>query len=110
MAKRRVTAGDLRRRVSIETYTTTRDSIGGETKTAATLATVWASIEPLFGMEIKEAGRILSDVTHQIVIRYRADVTAKMRVVYGSRKFDIFSVQHDEESQRMTYLDCKEHA
>lgn len=107
---RSVSAGGLRRRVSIETYTTSTDSIGAPTKVAATLATLWAKIEPLYGFEVKESARVVSDVTHRVTIRYRADVTAKMRVVYGSRKFDISAVRHDEESRRFTYLDCKEHA
>lgn len=108
--QRKVSAGGLNRRVSIEAYTGARDSIGQPTKTPVVLATVWARIEPLFGYELKEGDRVVSDVSHRVTIRYRPDVTAKMRVVFGSRVFDITAVRHDEEHRQMTFLDCKEHA
>jgi len=49
----------------------------------------WADIQPLTGGLLAAAQAILPEATVQIDIRYRTDVVAGMRAMYGSRAFTI---------------------
>lgn len=67
----------------------------------------FAAIEPLGGREFFDAARVNADISHRIRIRYRSDVTERMRVVLGARIFDIAAaleiVRHRE-----LHLMCRE--
>lgn len=80
-------AGSLRHSVSIENYTTARGANGTETQSWSAAETVWASIEQLSGRELMIARQIKADATHRITMRYTSNLTAKSRVVFGSRVF-----------------------
>ena len=84
-------AGKLRNQVELQRVAVTADAFGDQVKTWATLATVWASIEPLSGREFLQASQVMSDITVRIKIRGRSDIalTPKDRVLFGARTFDI---------------------
>jgi len=87
-------AGKLRHRVTIEQPTETQDAYGSVVQSWATLATVWAAIEPVTGRErFATTGdvRYAENEVH-IRIRYRDDITPKMRVVHGSDVYNIRAV------------------
>lgn len=87
----------LNQRVTIQQRTTTQDAIGQPVETWATVATVWASVRHLSGIESIKASADVSVVKASIRIRYRTGVDAGMRVVAGSATYDIQSVMtsHD---------------
>jgi SPP1 family predicted phage head-tail adaptor len=87
--------GDLNRRITIQTFTPTRDSLGAEIETWSTLAEIWAQVTNVAGGEIYAADKILSQTTHRITIYYRSDLTAKMRVVYNGTAYDVLMVQEN---------------
>lgn len=92
-------AGRLRHRVTIQSVTETRDTTTGAIATSwADVATVWAAIEPLSGREFIAAQGAQAEIVARILIRYRDDVVAKMRVVSGSRVYNIRAVLQDKES------------
>jgi len=101
-------AGKLRHRVTIQQATATRDTIGVPEDTWSTLATVWAAVEPLTGREFVEAFRTNAELTHRVRIRYRSDVTAKMRVLESSRHYDIVAVLDVKGEMRELHLMCRE--
>lgn len=70
--------GELNDRVTIEQPSVTSDQ--ARTKTWATLATVWAAIRASSGGEQIESAAVISSVSYEVEIRYRADVTPSMRV------------------------------
>ncbi len=83
-------AGLLRHLITIQTPTETRSGTSGQVvKSWATLATVWAGIEPLSGRELAQSGAEQSGSDFRIVLRYLSTVTNKCRVVFGSRVFEI---------------------
>lgn len=84
-------AGTLRHHVELQRVSVTPDSHGDQVKTWTTLASAWASIEPLSGREFLQASQVMSDVTVRIKLRGRPDITLtpKDRVKYGTRLFDI---------------------
>lgn len=84
-------AGKLRHRVELQRVTVSADAHGDQTKTWTTLATAFASVEPLSGREFLQASQVLSDVTVRITVRGRNEfaITPKDRVKFGDRIFDI---------------------
>lgn len=101
-------AGKLRHRVDLQRVAVTRDTHGDQVKTWTTLATVWASIEPLSGREFLSASQVMADVTARIKIRGGIDLTPKDRVVFGSRVFDIRHVIDWGSRGVETHLMCTE--
>jgi len=84
--------GSLRHRVYLQKKSATRDSFGAETETWVTKATVWASIEPIYGQEYFEGKMENAEITHQIIIRYYSSLTPDWRIKFGSRIFNIYKV------------------
>lgn len=82
-------AGLLRHRVRIERATQGRDAHGGITQTWSLLAHRWADVRPITARERVNAGEVLQDLTHTIEMRHFDGLTAKDRIVYGTRVFAI---------------------
>ena len=101
-------AGKLRHRVTIEQVTSTRDSMGVPEETWSTLATVWAEVAAVSGREFVEGFRTQAEVTHSIWIRYRSDVTARMRCAEGSTHYDIVAVLDPDGRKEKLRLMCRE--
>ena len=111
---RPVKAGRMRKRVVIEfNDNTTAEAITGDGQPEDNwreFATRWASVEPIetSGREFREAANVAEDVTHVLRLRYLPGVTAKHRVMFGIREFEIESVVNVEERGRETVLICRE--
>lgn len=100
--------GSLRHRITIEEATISRDGYGGETKAWATVATVWAAVEPLQGREFLEGRRAEAEVNTRIRIRYRAGILPGMRITWGNHVYDIGSVIEHNSDRREIRLMCRE--
>lgn len=108
--------GKLRHRVTIESSSASRDEFGGEVITWATVATVWAAVEPLSGREFLDARRQEAEVSTRIRIRYRAGLVPGMRVTWGpgtspaqgSHVYDILAVIERESRRREIWLMVRE--
>lgn len=72
------------------------------------IATVRASVEPLQGREYFSGPFQMGENIIRIRIRYIEGITNKMRIKYGKRLFDIYSVIDSMESHRELQLMCKE--
>ncbi len=72
------------------------------------VATVWASVEPIRGREYILLQNIQSELAVRIRIRHRVGITPGMRVLYGTRVFDVQSVIDPEERHRDLQLMCIE--
>lgn len=103
-------AGPLRHRVTLESGSETQDSAGGIVLSFTTVATVWASVEPVRGKEYFAAQQVASDVTHLVRLRRQPGIspTTKWRVIFNGRKFDIESVIEVLERRREWQLMCIE--
>lgn len=82
-------AGRIRHRVRIEAPLRTPDGGGGATETWVTVAEAWAEISPAGGTERLEADRVAGRVTHVIHMRAGVNLAPEMRVVNGTRIFEI---------------------
>ena len=102
-------AGSLRHKVTIQRVSQTLDSSRQTVDLWTKVDDVWAAVEPLTGRELVNAQQIQPDVTHLVKIRYRDDVTAKMRVLHGSRVLNIEGPPINiEERDRELHLMCRE--
>lgn len=101
-------AADLRHAVLIEQHADTVDSVGGQTLVWSTFASVWAMMKPYTGREVVASQQLQSQVTHKIVIRYYAGVTAGMRFNFNGRLMNIRHVINPEERSIWMELLCDE--
>lgn len=94
----------LRHRLVLEELQRVADEGGGFTESWTTVATLFAAIRPLSGIETIEADRLAGRVSHEIVLRHRPGVQPAMRFRKGARLFHIMSVIEIEE--RKSWLKC----
>ena len=106
-------AGQLRKRVLVQSRSSSPDAIGGQSTTWADLKTIWAEVTALSGRELMLAQTIAAEVTHEINCRYDpvfADprTVAAYRIVYNGRRFNIHGVQNEDERNRRITLQASE--
>lgn len=87
--------GTLDRRVRIESKSTTQDaSYGTEVVTWTTLCTEWANIQEVLPSkgESQAQGIRIADRPARLRMRYRADITSAMRVIYLDRSDRVMQI------------------
>lgn len=105
-----IRAGELRDRVTLQRFTTTLDPKWGAAPGWEAVDALWASVTPIGSKETFAQQGVSTSITHRVVIRYRADVTTKHRLIYrGSRKLDIVGVHDPDGRRRELVIDAREH-
>ena len=99
--------GDFNRQVTIERPLQGQDETGQPISTWTFLATVWANIAQKSGLETIRADAPVSLVQASIRIRYRTDIDAGMRVVFGTTLYDIRAVLPDSAGRKFVDLVCE---
>ena len=103
---------DLKSRITFQTPTRTKVTGGGYTTSWANITdtpTVWANVSPASGYEQMKAEALESNITHKVTIRRRSDITAKMKILVGSRELAIkYVTNKDEGKKRWLELYCVE--
>lgn len=111
MVTARVTAGQLRERVTIQSATETADGQGGLAKAWTALATVWANVVAAGpGRESLATSAVRPILNYAVTIRRRTDVTPQMRVVWGDKTLQVEGVRDPDGRRVWTTLDCVEGA
>ena len=105
---RTLKAGHLDKRVEIQANTPAANDYGEMVASWATVATVWAAIEPLTGREVLQTQQVQAESSVRIRIRYYSGLTAAHRIKYGSRIFEINSVSNKFERGEHMELMCRE--
>lgn len=101
-------AGELRQRVTLEERTQVVASQGSLTSTWQGAETVWAAVEPVGGDEGERGKHADATVTHRVRIRYRPDVSPKMRLSHGDWTLEVVAVLNLDERNRELHLMCRE--
>src|SRR5262245_23366827 len=106
-------SGRLRQRITIERQEVVRDEYGAELITWAPLPiipTVWASILPGSSGErfLTGAAQEQATISHTVRLRYREDITPKMRIVWGQRHLYVQTITDPDGRTRETLLLCEE--
>lgn len=100
-------AGLLRKRITIQNTTATRDSYGAENITWEDFAVNRpAQVTPLSGREFFDAQQTQSGIEVRFNIRYIKGIKPKMRVLYNGEGYDIQSVINLEERNREIQILC----
>ena len=102
--------GKLNKRITIQQNVNITDCEGLAIEVWQDFKKVWASIVPLTSRyrEFMSAQALNSEINTQIKIRYTDRITPKMRVLYGSRVFEIIAVINPNEDNIELNLMCKE--
>lgn len=102
-------SGKLRRQVTIQSRSQAQNAIGEMADTWVTFATCYAELEDVLpGKEEIVAAQVNVAHTVMISMRYVAGVTPRMRVLYGSRTFNVQAVANTGERDRELVLTCTE--
>jgi SPP1 family predicted phage head-tail adaptor len=101
-------AADLKNRVTIEQLTQSKDTFGGMVDVWGNVATVWAGIRNLPGTErrLVKAGGQIAEARTEITVRWRAGITAQMRVKKGATIYNIRHVNDYNEGHEFIILTC----
>lgn len=103
---RTLRAGDLNRRIVIE-QRLPGGALGQPSKNWEAVAQVWASIRFGSGSEAIRSGQPASEAKCSIRIRWRAGITADMRVVCDGIVYEIEAVLPDGQRRQYVDLVCK---
>lgn len=104
-------AGKLRHRITLQSPTGSRDAVGERTTTWTSVATVFASVNPLSVRDLLAASQLQSEVSHRVRIRYSsavAAIDASWRVLFGSRVLVVQGVRNIDETRSELELMCSE--
>lgn len=101
-------ASRFNHRIKLERPVLSQDSIGDTLTTWVLEDEVWADIQPRSAREIYSHHSLRPNMTHLIAIRYRDDVKADWRVVYGNRIMRLHAVINDDENNEILQLQVEE--
>lgn len=108
---RQPSIGDLRCRVTIQRQERVSDGRGGWRTEWVDAGSCWAAISALRPYERILAQQTQAAATHQVVIRYRTDLTAAMRLVYNGRYLYLQGPPVDPDGRRRwLQILCEERA
>ncbi|MEW5248912.1 phage head closure protein [Microbulbifer discodermiae] len=104
----RVAIGALRHRVILQKRTLSSSATGSKQEVWIDLAPVWAEVKPHAARELAAADSRYQETSHQVTIRYRAGITSKMRLLFGTRVLQVETIINAMEQNRWLHLLCKE--
>jgi SPP1 family predicted phage head-tail adaptor len=90
------TMRDLRHRVTLQSRVLTPLAGGQFAESWQDAATLWAAMEPLARSAPEQvfAGQVAVFPLYRAVLRYREGISTDMRLLHGSRRFDIRQILH----------------
>ncbi len=102
MARTKIRAGDLRRRVTVQDIVEARDSIGANVLTFKFQSTRWASINQLTARELEIHSRPEAIATHRIVLRHYPGLSVRQRITHKEQIFNLISINDQTEGIHTT--------
>jgi SPP1 family predicted phage head-tail adaptor len=104
-------AGLLRHPVIVQTPTRT-PTADGYTDSWGTVASVWASVQPATPERLERfvGATVRTPITHLVTMRYRGDLSAKHRLLFGSRQLYVQGWQNVDERNIELVIACEEKA
>lgn len=99
-------AGQLDRRITIQTFSEVTDLFGQEVKVYSTLDSVWANVVEKIGSEGEKGDMIAATKKVEFIIRYRTDVNEQMRILYNNNTYKIQAIQSADARKAFLKLVC----
>lgn len=82
----------MRKRVTVQRYTTTVNADGFRTGTWQDYKTVWARVKPTSGRGDRSNDKFSQDITYDVTVRAPLEVTFKDKLVFEGRELTIDAV------------------
>jgi SPP1 family predicted phage head-tail adaptor len=101
-------AGRFNRQLTIENEIEIADGCGGYVSRYEPQDTVWAHVCPMRALTLQRADNSAVEISHRILVRFRANISSKTRFVTGSRRFEVEAVKDPDETRRYLECDCVE--
>lgn len=105
---KRLDPAKLRYKVTIQQLDGTQETTGAPLKSWTDFTTVWVSIEDLGGQERLIAEQLFAGSNVRLRAWFIDGVKASMRVIYGSRIFDIQEAVDPDGERREIAMTCIE--
>lgn len=84
--------GGMRHRLVIENPQSTTDNLGGRQTEFQEAGSVWGNLKEKSGKESEFRGKVTDVYTHVLTCRNTTLITAKSRLKYGNRFFNVKSI------------------
>lgn len=97
-------AGDLRHEVVFQTPVTITDGGGGQSTTWVDYLRARVQITPTKATETTVNGNVQDRTSFRITMRFAPGLNAQMRIIYGTRVFNIRGVRNLDERSRWLEL------
>jgi len=99
----------LRHRLTLQQATQTPDGAGGFEITWSDIIDLWgeisaANLKSFYGFEKLFAGKLQSEISHKITIRYRNGISTSMRLLFDNRAFNIRAINNINENNEILEL------
>jgi SPP1 family predicted phage head-tail adaptor len=98
----------LRHYVTILIATSTTDEEGGFTQAWADGNTIAASVDPILARQQFDYKSIGVTATHWIKVRGEIEVIEENRLRFGTRIFEILTIENIQETNFIKFITCKE--
>lgn len=103
------TVSKLRHRLTLQEEVRSLDGAGGYSSSWQNIADLWAEItsissKSIYGKEKLFAGKLQSEISHKVLIRYRSPVSTDMRLVFAGRIFNIRAIMNIDEHNEILEL------
>ena len=103
--------GKLRNKITIQNTNLSTDNMGGYTTGRSTHITAFAKMTPKSGKQIftdKTGRQVENPHTYEFLIRYRDGITTTMRILFGSRTFNIVKINDENDYNNMITITATE--
>ncbi|MGE3246410.1 MAG: phage head closure protein [Beijerinckiaceae bacterium] len=100
--------GELRTKLALQTPVAVHDPLGGFAQQWQTIAEVWCAIETSAPQVAYEGAHRRSVVARRVVLRWRPDIHASMRLTGESGTFLILAVQDIDARRAFLACHCEE--
>ena len=101
--------GQMRKRIIIQSRVDTEYGEYSTEETRATVATVWAQVSNVTGVQQVDSRNASEAITHRFTIRFRTDVTKQNEILYDGKRYSIATVQvESDERDRFLVIDANE--
>ena len=101
-------AGELRHRLTLQQPVETVNDFGETVISYSDVDTVWGAVDPNAGKRYFEAMQANSEIQGAIRLRYRSDIEATWRILYGTRVLQIISIINPKERDQELLVYYKE--
>lgn len=95
-------SGELDQRITVQSPAANVDVLGQRVETWTDVVTVWAKATPLRGREFFAAGAMQSEAQVRFTVRWRENVTGRMRVLWRGVPHAIVAEPMDVDGGRHT--------